>query len=144
MDPQIPKCFYRISIKALILDPTRTKFLITQEDNGKWELPGGGLEWGENPHESLSREIREEMGLTVTSISPSPSYFITCKRVTNDTYIANIIYEVTVANLDFTPSEECVALKFVSPEDVKDMDVFPNVTRLAEVFKSSSHIFDNV
>lgn len=40
----IPDCFYRISIKALILNEARDKFLICQEDNGKWELPGGGLE----------------------------------------------------------------------------------------------------
>lgn len=46
MKSEIPKCFYRVSIKALILDETKTRFLVTQKENGEWELPGGGLEWG--------------------------------------------------------------------------------------------------
>jgi 8-oxo-dGTP diphosphatase len=44
----LPGCYYRISVKALILDETRTKFLVVQELDGRWELPGGGLDWDEN------------------------------------------------------------------------------------------------
>jgi 8-oxo-dGTP diphosphatase len=36
---------------------------------GRWFLPGGGVEHGEDPTESLTREIEEESGLTV---SPGP------------------------------------------------------------------------
>jgi len=47
---QVPDCRYRISIKALILDKDK-RFLLVQEDTGLWELPGGGLEFGEAPQE---------------------------------------------------------------------------------------------
>ena len=40
----IPECFYRISVKALVLNEARDRFLITQEEDGRWELPGGGLD----------------------------------------------------------------------------------------------------
>jgi len=43
MNPEIPNRFYRISVKALILDETRTKFLVVQEDNGKWVRKCGAL-----------------------------------------------------------------------------------------------------
>ena len=32
---------------------------------GKWDLPGGSLEFGEKPLEGLSREVLEETGLSV-------------------------------------------------------------------------------
>ena len=32
-----------------------------------WEFPGGGIEFGEGLQEALSREVKEETGLTVTA-----------------------------------------------------------------------------
>ena len=54
---EVPECFYRISIKALVLNETKDKFLICQEENGMWDLPGGGLDWETKPQEDLQREI---------------------------------------------------------------------------------------
>ena len=33
-------------------------------DSGAWTLPGGGMEWNEQAHETASRELMEETGLT--------------------------------------------------------------------------------
>lgn len=32
-------------------------------DSGKWTMPGGGMEWGEEPSETAARELEEETGL---------------------------------------------------------------------------------
>jgi 8-oxo-dGTP diphosphatase len=32
-------------------------------DSGKWTMPGGGMEWGEEPAETAARELEEETGL---------------------------------------------------------------------------------
>jgi 8-oxo-dGTP diphosphatase len=125
------QCFYRISIKGIVID-SEGRILLTKEDNDKWEMLGGGLDHGEDPLTCLKREIREETGLSLTKIYPVPKYFITSQRIDNSSYIANLIYRIELKNLDFRPSDECQELRFFSLEDMKREynNLFPNVQRL--------------
>jgi 8-oxo-dGTP diphosphatase len=136
---EVPNCFYRLSLKGLILNETRDKFLIVQENNGLWELPGGGLDWGENPQDGLRREIEEEMGLRVTWVSETPAYLIVGQKKKDDIWISNVLFEISVENLNFIPSEECVAVRFVTTDEAKNMKTFPNVQDLARMFKPENH-----
>ena len=34
-------------------------------DSGSWTMPGGGMEWGEHPRETVVRELQEETGFNV-------------------------------------------------------------------------------
>ena len=52
---EIRSKYYRLSVKALILNEERNKFLLTKKENGVWDLPGGGLDWGETPGKGLAR-----------------------------------------------------------------------------------------
>lgn len=136
---EVPECYYRVSIKALVLNETKDKFLICEEESGVWELPGGGLDWGATPQEDLPREIHEEMSITVTSVADHPLYFITDQTVDRKVWFVNVLYETTLENLAFTPSDECVRIKFVDKNDIQDMNVFPSVQKLAAMFKPEHH-----
>ena len=136
---EIPECYYRVSVKALILNEARDKFLICEEETGVRELPGGGLEWGATPQEDLPREIMEEMGIVVTKVVDNPSYFITEQTLNRELWVVNVLYETELENLDFIPSDECVNIKFVDKLDIQDMKVFPTITKLADMFKSENH-----
>lgn len=57
-------------VAAAVTDPAG-RVLIAQRPPGKhlsggWEFPGGKLEPGESRHAGLARELREELGITVT------------------------------------------------------------------------------
>lgn len=88
-----------------------------------WELPGGGLDFGESFHTGLKREIEEEMKLTVTSVSEKPLYIWTQRREKRRGmewfYILALVYKIDLADLNFTPSVECSEIKFFSKEELQ-------------------------
>jgi ADP-ribose pyrophosphatase YjhB (NUDIX family) len=68
----------RIAMKAVIYNDNH-EILILQEagdsysdgvNEGKWQLPGGRIEIGENWRDGLDREVLEETGLKVNIIKP--------------------------------------------------------------------------
>jgi 8-oxo-dGTP diphosphatase len=130
------QCYYRISIKGIVIDAAG-RILLSREDTNKWELLGGGLNHNEDPLDCLRREVAEESGLEITYISPYPKYVTTSLRENSapQTYIANVIYEIKLNNFDFTPSSECQELRFFSIEEMGTVELFPNVVKLLEVLK---------
>ena len=56
-----------VSVKAVIDVAGRIPLLRNERD--EWELPGGKLEVGESLEDTVRREVREELGLTVQDVS---------------------------------------------------------------------------
>ena len=131
---EVKNCFYRISVKALISNE-EWKVLLCKESSWKWDFPWGWLDHWENSIICLERELKEEMWLESTFISQNPKYFITAHKPESKTrpWIANIFYEVKVKNLDFISSDECVEIWFFSFEEIKKLDILPNVLALVNL-----------
>lgn len=129
-------CFYRVSVKGIVIDD-QNRILLARESDGMWDMLGGGLDHDEDPIACLKREIQEETGLTVTKIWPEPKYFVTAYKEKNDVHIANVVYRIELQNLDFAPSDECQELRFFSAQEMRDLNLPPNMQALvAKIMES--------
>jgi 8-oxo-dGTP diphosphatase len=69
-----------VLVAACALVDTDGRVLIAQRPEGKpmaglWEFPGGKVEVGEKPEESLIRELEEELGIVVKEACLAPLTF---------------------------------------------------------------------
>ena len=134
-----PESFYRVSVKGLHVQ--NDKILLVKEPlelSGQWELPGGGLDFGENPREGLEREVEEEMKLDVISVSDQPIYVWTAKfenyRSMDWYYSVVLGYKIEFANLDFTPTEECEDIGFFDADELQSLDMYHQSEHLRRFF----------
>lgn len=66
-------------VACALIDPDG-RVLIAQRPPGKsmaglWEFPGGKIETGERPEDTLIRELKEELGITVKEACLAPFVF---------------------------------------------------------------------
>ena len=131
----MPDCHYRVSVKALIIDDDG-RFMLCKDSSGKWELPGGGLDHGEQAKDGVKREIKEEMGLETCSIADQPTYFLTVLDEQKNEWICNVLFETTLKHFDFTPSDECLEYRFFTTEQASQENLFENVEKFIEIYQS--------
>ncbi len=122
-------CTYRVSVKAIIKD-VDGRVLLLQEADGQWDLPGGGLDHGESSKEGVAREVAEETGHTVDSVSESPTAFWTVNRAGSAiTWFAFVGYEVSVSGI-YAPSidtnDAAVDSRYVSAQEALSITLHPN------------------
>src|SRR5215475_5236683 len=69
-----------VLVAACALIDTDGRLLIAQRPQGKpmaglWEFPGGKIENGERPEDTLIRELKEELGIIVNDACLAPLTF---------------------------------------------------------------------
>jgi len=82
---------FEVAVKSVIIYD-RKVLLVRRSNDNEWECPGGTMEFGEDLHTTLRREIEEETGL-------------------NDIDIGKLLYAITFT---YNPETQYVGLMYLS------------------------------
>lgn len=113
MSGQYPNTFYRVTVKALIKN-NKGEVLLVKEKSDRWDLPGGGLNHGEEPEDGIKRELLEELGVNNTTIGKSiivKSFW----REDKQAWLMWIVCEAFINNNRFKPGEGVTAINYLNP-----------------------------
>lgn len=114
---------YRISVKALIQDQAG-QYMVIDTDGKGLELPGGGIDHGENPLEGLAREIMEELGVGIQEAGKMPVALVTDQATSGKRegmWVLWMVYEVRLrSEIALTDEQDSRSYKYV---DMKSFDI---------------------
>lgn len=135
---------FHITVKAIVI--YHQKILILKRTRpssdglGFWELPGGGLEYGETPHQALIRELKEETNLDIKIIKP----VYTFTAIRPDYQTVGIGFLAIPTNDHVKISDEHTEYRFVSSDELLnyvDKKIYNDIITTLKEYESM-HIGD--
>jgi len=116
-------------------------FLVTQRSSpgntrwhNKWQVAGGGIDFGESPQQALAREVQEELKVSVKIIFPYPIVKSISYNPGEDddfperkVHITFACYLVDIGNqkIDVSGDDETKSFKWINPQKIHELDCLP-------------------
>ncbi|MDD5171416.1 MAG: NUDIX hydrolase [Candidatus ainarchaeum sp.] len=104
----------------------KDRILLLKRENGFWEFPGGGVDWGEDPRDAAIRETREETGLTAHDASFVMITSATYPKGEDEKHSVYIVYKGQTDGLDVRMSSEHVEHRWLGLSEARFMKMAMN------------------
>ncbi|PJE65212.1 NUDIX hydrolase [Candidatus Saccharibacteria bacterium CG10_big_fil_rev_8_21_14_0_10_47_8] len=123
-----------VSQKAVIFNKDG-KFLVllrgsTAPSNPlKWDLPGGDVDFGEDPQKSIIREIKEETGLEISGLTP---FDVEAHVNSGGYHWFTVAYKANTKNGRVIISWEHDEYKWVDEKEFSELPSIPKIVRFVK------------
>ena len=113
---------YRLSIKGIIFNDIGGVLLVKEDGRDWWDLPGGGMDHGEDIKTAIAREMKEEVNLTgdftyrIVHID-DPSHLKHAKGLQ-----VRLIFIIKPEIMEFSPGDDGDEVAFMPLEKLKEID----------------------
>ncbi|OGK26781.1 hypothetical protein A2954_05495 [Candidatus Roizmanbacteria bacterium RIFCSPLOWO2_01_FULL_37_12] len=115
---------------------SRNKYLLTKRNEidrddpkdflGKWQLPGGGINFAESLETAVKREIKEEVGLDIKVVSFVPYIINSVRKYWHGIGVV-ILCKLDSSKQKVVLNEEANDYGWFTYEEVMNLDVLPGV-----------------
>lgn len=92
--------------------------LVQRRDNGRWSLPGGIIDWGEDIPNSVRRELAEETGLKLVKINRLVGVYSDPHRDPRFHSICVVVEALVEGEIRVQDSLEVMDAQAFSPSDI--------------------------
>ncbi|WP_033219292.1 NUDIX domain-containing protein [Streptomyces virginiae] len=142
-DPNAPKANSIVpAVTAFVVNEAGDVLLERRSDNGRWGMPGGAQEVGENIAGTVVREVLEETGIQVevvglVGIFTDPGHVIAFAdgEVRQE---FSLCFRARPVGGDIQVSSESLEVRWVSRAEIESLEVSPTTRlRLEEGFRDS-------
>ncbi len=119
-------------VRAIVIDPEGRILLVRHTYTEGWNLPGGGVEFGESLEQSLARELDEEGGVTIDG-APELVGIYDNRAIFPGDHIAIYVVRQWHRTRVPTPNMEIAETGFFDPDALPDTTVPAARRRIEEM-----------
>ena len=123
---------FPVSVKSLIFDDKR--FLLINNERDEWDIPGGKIENNHNVIETLVREVKEELNITIDNYN----ILLAKKYLFRKQEIIVVVYNSKITNEDpISLSFENIDYNFFSYDELNQLKLTPWAKDSIDEFKNN-------
>ena len=106
--------------------------------HGKWELPGGKVEYNENPKDAAVRECKEEIGcdVLIKKILPKIQSKVWARAGGNQIHVIVMCYEAQIVSGNPRPMDQEVSdVNWFTKQEIKKLDTLVGIEDFIDLLK---------
>lgn len=116
---------YRVSFKCLVRNNQGEVMVVKEKNRSSWDLPGGGIDYGETVQASIQRELKEEINYQGNFTYEVLAIDDPFKLQTRDVWQIKVILNVQLDSMEIGVGDDADEVAFIDPGIFKNSEHGP-------------------